>query len=395
MFASSIGFRGAGIVLALVLPLVGERADAACNNIVALSGGQGRVEYMVLDPATLAILRVGDLGWLGFHSVNFVARGSSFERSVINSFDYLRVNSEEPVIAADNPGPYTSSAFTLLSLENLGENLRSQDDIPTMDSGSQMTEASDRIEWADWIQGNTLIREIYDPEQYFVEGYELLDTDFNVLRRWEPRVRFTMERYGLPSCLIDDSLYFYYRGSVQVFDDQGQGGTIYELEDLQNEGLRLVLAHTKNCKALAFRDDSDDGPTFRAVLADIVTGTWGPEFEVTRFGDMILYDDGRHLLQQWREGTIHSPSNPRARYVSLGDPINRFDLIDTTTGEVLLERELETGTGLLSLEMLCDEETPRALVQEGDRMHLIDPNTLEITASRTMPEGWGWYSVFE
>ena len=392
MFASSTGFRGAGIVLALVLPLVGERADAACENIVALSEGQGRVEYMVLDPATLAILRVGDLGWLGLHSVNFVARGSSFERSVINSFDYLLVNSEEPVIEG-NPSPFTSSAFTLLSLENMGEDLRSQDDIPTMDSGSEMTEVGDRIEWSDWIQENTLIREIYNPERYFVEGYELLDTDFNVLRRWEPRVGFNSGRYGLPSCLTNDAIYFYSRGSVQMFDDQG--GTIYELEDLQNEGLRMVPIHTKNCKALALRDISNDGPTFGAVLADVVTGTWGPEFTIDRFGDWVLYGDGSRLLQQRREGTIHPGSSPGSGYVSLGDPINQFSLIDTTTGEVLLERELETGTGILSHEMLCDEETPRALVQEGDTMHLIDPNTLEITASRTMPEGWGWYSVFE
>ena len=68
MFASSTGFRWAGIVLALVLPLVGERADAACENIVALSEGQGRVEYIagprriwLLDAQTLTIVAESEI----------------------------------------------------------------------------------------------------------------------------------------------------------------------------------------------------------------------------------------------------------------------------------------------------------------------------------------------
>jgi len=121
-----------GFALALVLPLAAVRAEAACNNIAAVS--RGWAEYMVLDPETLAMLRVGDLRWLGVHSVNFAAIGSDLERSVLNSYDFMRVDSNEPVIEGF-PDPGIGSAFTLLSLENLGEDLRSQEDIPIMDSG--------------------------------------------------------------------------------------------------------------------------------------------------------------------------------------------------------------------------------------------------------------------
>jgi len=177
-----------------------------------------------------------------------------------------------------------------------------------------------------------------------------------------------------------------------MFEDEG--GTIYELENLRNEGLRLVPPHTKNCKALAFRDTPDENPMRGAILVDVAGGNLGPEFSVDKFSEWMLYDDGRRLLQQRREGRVVDEGY--RRYLTLGNHFNQFSLIDTTTGEVLLERELETGSGMLhTREMFCDNETPRALVKEGNTMHLIDPNTLEITASRTLPEAWNggmWFS---
>ncbi len=311
---------------------------------------------------------------------------------MLNSYDFLRVNSEEAVI---EPKPYTwaASAFVTVSLENLGEDLRSQDEMPFMDSGIETAGANhSRIEWSHWIQEDTLIREIFHREQYYIEGYELLDADFNTLRRWEPRIGHVMNLSGLPSCSIGNSVYFAGGRGIHVFNDFGEA--IYELEELRNAGLRLVPPHTKNCKALAFRDTPHEDTMFGAVLVDVVAGTWGPEFTVDKFGEHILYDGGRRLLQQRREGEIVSGS--WGSYADSGDHTNQFSLIDTTTGEVLLERELETGSGELSREMLCDNETPRALVKEGGTMHLIDPNTLEITASKTLPEIWnGAYVVFE
>ncbi len=390
MFSSLIGFRGICVALALMLPLAAARVNAACDNIVALS--RGWVEYMVLDPETLATLRVGDLRWLGIRSVYFVASGSSFERSVLNSYDYLRVNSHDPVIEGFEGyvGRYggASSAFTLLSLQNLGEDLRSQDDIPIMDSGSIMV-GRERIVWADWIEENTLLREIYDRDGHYIAGYDLLDTDFNVLRRWAPKVGFSIQ---FPSCAIDDRIYFAGMRGVHVFDDQG--GTIFELESLQRENLRLVPVHAKNCKALAFRDYPDDNPMRGAVLVDVITGALGPEFEIPYDNGYLLFDDGNRLLLQEKERTfVTSERGERVPYRSV--LTNRFSLIDTTTGEVLLEKALEIGSGVLEREMLCDGETPRALVQDVDTMYLIDPNTLEITVSRTMPEGWGGYEIFE
>ncbi len=387
MLSSLIGFRGAGVALALILPLAATRVDAACDNIVAVS--LGWAEYMALDPATLSTRRVGDLRWLGVHSVNFVAEGSDFERSVLNSYDYLRVNSEQPVIEG-HPSSRTASAFTLLSLNDMGEDLRTQDEIPIMDSGDIMIESENRIQWADWIEMNTLIREIYDRDQHYYSGYELLDTNFNVLRRWEPEVGFN---FPWPTCAMDESIFFAGRRGVHSFDDQN--GTIFELDILRNKGLRLATSHTKNCKALAFRDTPDDNPMRGVALVDVVEGTLGPEFAAQKYSEYLLYDDGRRLLQQvigvdYRRDSI-------GRIVEFhSTPTDQFNLIDTTTGQVLLERELGTGSGLLSGEMLCDKETPRALVRDNNTIYLIDPNNLEITASRTMPEGWGGgYVIFE
>lgn len=386
MFSSLTVSRSACAALALIPAVMAARAEAACDNIVAVS--RGWAEYVVLDPITLATLRVGDLRWLGFQSVNFAARGSSFEQAVINSYEFLHVNSEVAVIGRD-PRSRTASAYTLLSLQNMGEDLHTQDEIPIMDSGVFMSESYERIQRADWIQEGALIREIYDRDQHYVAAQELLAPDFSVLRRWEPRVAFNLQ---YPACAIGDRVYFAGRIGVHVFDDQS--GTIYELEELQNEGFRLVSPHTKNCKALAFSDTPDDDPMRAGLVVDIVTGAMGPEFSLRKYSEYVLYDDGRRLLQQTREGGVVDEGS--RVYAYLGDHINQFSLIDTTTGEVLLERDLQTGTGELSREILCDNETPRALVQEGNTIHLIDPNTLEITASRSMPDGWGsGYVIFE
>ncbi len=375
MFSSLIGIRGAGIALALISPLAMERADAACRNIVVSEDAQ----YMVLDPETLATLHVGNLQWLGIYSGGFRV-GSSFERALFSSSHFLRVNSDVPVLERDM-GSGSRPAYTQLYLENMGEDLRSQNEVPVMELQPRPPPYG-RVQWADWIQENTLIREIYDRDQHYIEGYELLDTDFNVLRRWEPRVGFSLE---FPSCVIGDRIYFAGMRGVHVFDDQG--GTTYELEDMRNEGLRLVPPHTKNCMALAFRDTPDDDPMRGAMLVDIVGGTLGPEFAVRKFGEYILFDGGRRLLQQKQEGRVVVEGS--RRYGSSGDHTNQFSLIDTTTGEVLLERELQTGAGALSREMLCDDETPRALVKDEGAFYLIDPYTLEIVASKVVPSLWG------
>ncbi len=382
---SLVVFRFAAIAPLLTALLVSTQADAACKNIVATR----HAEYMVLDPETLTTLQVGNLHWLGIYSV-FPRVGSSLERTLVSvsSGLFLHTNSEEPVFdeQARNSAYYTS---TLMYLENLGEDLRSQGEIPVMRHSFARVSDYDVL-WADWIEENTVIRGDYDSDRQYVSGYELLDTDFNVLRRWEPRVGFFA---GFPSCAIDDKVYFAGRNEVRVFDDQG--GSIFELESLQRENLRLVTVHTKNCKALAFRDTPDENPMRGVVLVDVATGTLGPEFAVQKESEYLLYDNGNRLLLQRREQRFRTTSAGQRIY-STPVPTNSFSLIDTTTGEVLLEKTLEIGSGLLSREMLCDEETPKALVQDDDAFYLIDPNTLEIVASKAVPTLWGSiYNVFE
>lgn len=372
----------AGLLIALLLSA---HAGAACRNIVVSEDSA----YMVLDPETLTVLQVGDLHWLGIHSAGFLA-GSSFERALVSTSAFLETNSEEsviePVSLADG---FLPSSPAVLHLENLGEHLRTQSELTVMEAQNPPFEYR-KIQWADWIAEDALIREIYDWDQHYLAGFELLDTDFRVLRRWGPRAGFNLQ---YPSCAIGDRVYFAGRSGVHVFDDQG--GTMYELEILRNEGLRLVPIHARNCKALAFRDVPDDNSMQNAVLVDVVEETLSPEFAVYKGGEYVLYDDGKRLLHQRREYSIRtSGSGFRVGYS--GAPTNLFSLIDTTTGQVLLERELETGSGALSREMLCDEETPLALVQDEDAFYLIDPNTLEIVASKTVPTLWaGFYHVFE
>ncbi len=309
---------------------------------------------------------------------------------MLNSYNFLRVNSEEAVI---EPKPYTwaSSAFVTVSLENLGEDLRSQDEMPFMDSGIETAGANhSRIEWSHWIQEDTLIREIFHREQYYIEGYELLDADFNTLRRWEPRIGHNMNLSGLPSCSINGQIYFIDEDSVEVFDERG--GMIVELEELRNAGLRLVPPHTKNCKALAFRDTPHEDPMFGAVLVDVVAGTWGPEFAVHKFSELILYDGGRLLLQQRQEGEIVSGS--WGGYADSGDHTNQFSLIDTATGEVLREAELDAPGGALVEEIQCGADTPRAVIAGPRRIWLLDADNLAIVAENEIPFERNYF-VFE
>ena len=376
MFSSLIRHRAMGLGLAMILSLTAAQTDAVCRNIVVSKNAQ----YMVLDPETLTVLQVGDLHWLGIHSGG-VRAGSRHERALITSSYFLQINSEEPILERTPVELY---------LENMGEGLRSQGEIPVIVARDPPFEYFRRVEWADWIEENTVIREIYDRDQHYIAGYELLDTEFNVLQRWEPRVGFNLQS---PSCVLGNSVYFAGWSGVHVFDDQG--GTIYELEELQDEGLRLVTPHTKNCMALAFRDTPDENPMRGAVLVDIISGTLGPDFPVQKFSEYLLFDNGNLLLLQKREERFRMRSSGERIY-STPDTTNQFSLIDTTTGLVLLERELDTGSGLLSREMLCDAETPRALIKDDDAFYLIDPNTLEVVASKTVPTTWdGLYYVFE
>ncbi len=352
------------------------QADAACRNILVSEDA----EFMVLDPATLATLRVGDLRWLGIRNAGIRA-GSNFERALVSTSSFMRTNSDNPVIPGD-PRYRMDGASVLLSLENMGENLRSQDDIPFL----QMHPLDEpyQIQWADWIQENTLLREIYNRETHAVRGHELMDPGYSVQRQWRPRVGFDLR---FPNCAVGDSVYFAGVRGTHRFDEQG--GTILDVDWLRNEDFRWTFAHTKNCRILAVRETPREDPNYDAAVVDLIAESFGPEFQVGKLNTQVLFDGGARLLQQ---EYVLSPG----RVTGPGESTNRFSLIDTTTAEVLLERELPIGSGALSPELLCDEETPVALVKDEEAFYLIDPRTLEIIAGKAVPELWrGVYFVTE
>ena len=346
---------------------------AACGSIAALSRN---AEYLVLDPANLAVLAAGDLRWLGIDSVSSVAYGSSLERVVLRSFAFMDVESRGDYMYGE-PGVW-------LYLEDLGRDLASQDGIPFFRGHHH---GVDEARWSPWLREGTFILQTHDsqapadtpPGEWTI--FRLMDADFNVLRQWRP----TWGGLEKPMCQKDGNIYHGVQDSVQMFREDGTS-EVLEFDALIDDGFSLSrLNHTKNCKALAY----PPGDYNRRILFDFTTGEIESRFSINTPVEAILFDEGnRFLLHDLRriereEGDLRGP-----RF----QPLNRYRLLDTRTGEVLLEKELDTGSGEFYGEgdegVFCSRDKPAALVRDGRTIHLVDAEELVVTASRTLPETW-------
>ncbi len=368
--------------LTAALLAAADPAQAACEKFVALFPS---AEYMVLDPADLRMLDVGELTWLGIRLAGPVAAGSSLRQTMTEVSDFRRIGSREHVWGNERLHPPVS----VLYLENLGKGIESQEQLEF-----EPDSIASRFQWSPWLGENTLTWTEYlpDAEKKFVLQH--VDRNFERLRSWNP----LYGRDDLPRCATEDTIYLTDRlefatpggtirewGAVAVNREDGSESSIM-FDEFAEENFRFPnsnLQHFRGCRNLVVRPGNDVRPA-EGALFDISTGEILSLVPFTLHDEAgILFDRGYKLLQHTRNLSFGAPENSRDPFRS--SQSQRFLVIDTLTGATLVEKTLDVGSGTLHTEMYCDEETPRALVIHNRTIYLIDPNDLTIIASRELP----------
>lgn len=376
-------------------------SQAACRQFAVVGED---ASYLLLDGETWEVLRVGAYWVTGVRQIAGVLPGSSDRQAAFETNALVNVHDQEPMIAGPIPedgGPNAIAVLRMLSYAPRTTALdfsrgRYQEFIwpPYYYAleGGEGESSSDQ--WVHWLRENTLFRSVkvdganvvyqvageFAPE-VFVSGEEAGLESLAVLNIWDiGDMDLTM-----PFCAVDDTLYF--TDDANYLSAPAAGGPIDRrrpLAALTGEGYELTPLHTKNCKVLASRAIEDDPAQLEYALYDIATETIESEFASPNPARNILFAGGSRWLQQLaRDPTAEDP-----------EPSTNFRLIDTTTGEVLHEAELDVPGGALIEEMQCDPDTPRAVIAGPRRIWLLDPQTLTVIAENEVPFERNYF-VFE
>ncbi len=345
--------------------------EAACQSFVVVGSD---ASYLVIQPEDWTVFEVGNYWGVGIWRVDDIVPGSSHEKPAFKTGRFEDIFTREPVVSQPVPADGRPNAVVVLK----------QSPAPR-DSGwpphhyqLEESEGENSPLWVHWLGENTLMREFEIDDAAAIYH---MSAELEVLNVWDiGDMDLTM-----PFCAVDDTLYF--TDDANYLSAPAAGGPIDRrrpLAALTGDGYELTPLHTKNCKALASRAIEDDPAEFEYALYDIATETIESEFASPNPARNILFAGGSRWLQQLaRDPTAEEP-----------EPSTNFRLIDTKTGEVLHEAELDVPGGALIEEMQCDPDTPRAVIAGPRRIWLLDPQTLTVIAENEVPFERNYF-VFE
>ena len=361
-------------------------AGAACREFVVVGED---ASYLLLDGETWVLYRVGNYWSEGVRQVSGVLAGSTDRRAAFTTNEFVSVYDREPMIAGPVPPDGGPNAVVALRMASYAQRMGPHPSYgrllefrwPPYYYALEGPEEDVRADqWVHWLREDTLFRAftvgdataIYHLAGDFGSGEELESAELEVLNVWD----IGDMDLSMPFCAVDENLYFTDAANVQSAPAAGgpnQGRR--PLAALTGEGYELTPLHTKNCKALASRP-SEDGPAqLEYALYDIAGDTIDSEFASPAPARNILFAGGSRWLQQLaQDATAEEPA-----------PSASFRLIDTATGEVLREVELDVPGGALMEEMQCDASTPRAVIAGPRRIWLLDAQTLTIVAESEIP----------
>ena len=386
----SAGLAAAIFGLAVLFGLA-HPAQAACRQFAVVGED---ASYLLLDGETWAVLRVGNYWVTGVRQVAGVLPGSSDRRAAFRTNALVSVYDRESMIAGPVPEDGGPNAVALLRMLTYAPRTTPPDYAlrryheflwPPYYYALEGPEDAGSDQWVHWLREDTLFRAsdvdgataVYHltgdfAPAAFVSGDEAEPAGLEVLNVWDiGDMDLTM-----PFCAAGETLYF--TDAANVLSAPAAGGPNDErrpLEALIEGGYELTPLHTKNCKALASRPSEDDPARLEYARYDIAADAIDSEFASPAPARNILFAGGSLWLQQLAQDPAADEPAPSAT----------FRLIDTATGTVLREAELDIPGGALIEEMQCDASTPRAVIAGPRRIWLLDAETLTVVAENEIP----------
>ncbi len=385
--------------------------QAACRPFAVVGGD---ASYLQFDPDNWSIQAMGNFWHVGVRQVEAVLPGTTFQRPAFMTAEFVSIFDRQSMLAEPRFPSKRALAVVVLGANPPRENYfdyRKNAYVeapyyrrfrpPNMEWPPPHypyfpeSESPWSPQWVHWLAQDTLLRSF---ESDGATAVYHLSGELETLNVWD----IGAMDLSMPFCAVGDSLYFTdSSASLRVSATGDARGGRRPLAALIESGYRLNPLHTKNCKALASRPVANNSSQLEYALYDIATDTIEAEFASPAPARNILFAEGTRWLQQLAEDPAETDSTqPNAGSAAGADtgsgneatleeeepvPSNTFRLMDTATGEVLREAELDIPGGALIEEIQCDADTPRAVIGGPRRIWLLDAETLAILAENEIP----------
>ena len=355
--------------------------QAACGNIVVMSSD---AQYMVLEPNTLRTLEVGSLWWLGIYQNYNAEPGSSQSFAIILTDEFMDLESGRYVMTG---GRYTSvePPAGFIPLEELGKNLRTQKDIPYVQF--EQNEAATRFG-----PGDTIVSERFFPGvaiwEIIEDGHsilQLVDRGLRVIQTWEdPNLTVNLRSGFCP----DGNLLYFRGGDLDAWRPvrillEGSQISALPLRVWEQEKYTMYGIDPDSCTAVATKRVENDELAMDDVYFDYRDESIISTGRRFRYGDSFFFNYGANVLMRYKEPTVN--------YRNI--QTDRFQTFDTESLSTVKDVLLDAEGAYLSDELICEPETPRAVLMGQGKIGLVDPNDLGSIMWKTLP--WEFFTVFE
>ncbi|MCY4286991.1 MAG: hypothetical protein OXC63_00125 [Aestuariivita sp.] len=345
---------------------------AACRDIVVLSRD---AKYLLLDSNNLELRDVGNLWWLGLRQIDYVYPGSNLNFASFSTEFHADVSTGYrmhvgPGLRID-PSP-EMPFIDLYLLENLGRDYQSHQDVLFADSSKLGIENVDKysMDRLKWMQNEETI--VFSYDQY---KYALVSSNLELISQFD----FDSSMLSA-QCRKGDEYFFASSRSVLSLDiATGEANS----PSWVNPEYRFSRTF-EGCKVLTYWRGENAGMSAASKyqLIDYSNGNILSEFDLDiELSNYHLFADGSRWLMQELE------------MVSEGSyaGTNTFRLIDTLSGESILEAELDIGDAILpdssDGRRFCEtgSKEERVVAIDGNTIYLIDAHSLTVLASKTLP----------
>ena len=352
---------------------------AACGNIVVMSSD---AQYMVLEPDSLRTLEVGSLWWLGIFD-GIPVDGSSYEYAIFSSDYFVDLATNQYMMGGMDVREvfWNEAPFGWIALENMGKNVQTQRDLGFVENANWDEYSTIRI--SPYFSPGAAIREIGRDPGY--DRIQLVDRKLRVIRTWED----SSLTVNLEAGFCPDGNLLYFIGGDRAAQRQarivlnGDEISALPLRVWDEERYVVYEVDPNSCTAVATKRVENDEWAMDDVYFDFRDESIISAGQRYRYGDSFFFNHGANILLRYTE--------PNANFGRI--QTDRFLTFDTESLSTVKDVLLEAEGAYLSDELICEPETPRAVLMGRGKIGWVDPNDLGAITWKTLP--WEFFTVFE
>lgn len=322
-------------------------------------------KFLVFN-SDLELVDSGNLWWLGIRAIDSVVPGSTVAMAAVSSSRVVDVQDGSPLFDDGRSAPFRG----VFVLPNLGRDYLYQQEV------SYYEEGTESARWVTRLGARYLFRLRFE-NGYQRKSIEQYDTGLQLINNWETNESSA----GLAICSSQEGFLVGGLDNKLLLGEARQSLSAISALDRES-GYRLTdLAD--GCKVLAASTREPGDQTMPSAVVDLESGALLSEFIRDRYIKGVLFAEGTRLLLQELDVELVEANAVRTKST------NTFKVLDTRSGDILLENSPDIGAAELIGRLSCTPENSagEVLLAGPDRLYLLDMESLTVSASQALPFG--------